>query len=90
MISTVRVIKSRITRWSGHVVLMGREKACTGFWWGNLRERHHLGDLGVDGSITLRWILNEVGCGGVDWIELIQDRDSWRALVPAVMSLRFP
>ena len=35
----------------------------TGFWWGNLRERDHLGNPGINGRIILRWIL-ESGMGG--------------------------
>ena len=39
---------------------------------------------------NIRMDLQEVGCGYVDWIGFAQDRDSWRTLVSAVMSLRVP
>jgi hypothetical protein len=85
----VRVVKSRRMRWAGHVAHMGRGEAYTGFCWRNLRERDHLEDPGLDGRIFLRYIFRDISSGngmwGMDWIELAQDREKWRALVNAVI-----
>jgi hypothetical protein len=56
----------------------------TGFWWGDLREGDHLEDLGIDERVILKLIFSErddAGGGGTDWIDLVQDRDRWRAFV---------
>ena len=68
---------------------MGRAEVHTGSWWGNLRKRDHLGDPGVDGRITLRLIFRK-WVGGMNRIDLAQDRDRWRDLVNPEMNLRVP
>jgi len=79
------------------LVLMGNDNTCygrrrevhTGVWWGNLRERDHLEDRGVDGKKILNIIFRKWD-GDMDWIELAQDRDRWRTLVSALMNIRVP
>jgi hypothetical protein len=59
----MRVIKTGRITWAGHVARMVRGEACKEFWWGNLRERDHWGDPGVDGTIILRWIFRKGDLG---------------------------
>jgi hypothetical protein len=49
--------------------------------------QNHLEDPGVEDNIKMD--LQEVGCGGMDWFKVAEDRDRWRALVTAVMDLGF-
>jgi hypothetical protein len=39
---------------------------------------------------NIKMDLQKLECGGMDWIDLAEDRDRWRALVTAVMNLRVP
>ena len=58
---------------------------CRRFWWGNLRERDHLG------RPRRRWEYNyEVGRGCGDWMQFVKDRDRWQALVSTIMNFRVP
>jgi hypothetical protein len=70
--------------------VLSRVDACTGFWWENLNEKDHLGDPRLRWEDNIKTYLQEVGCGGMDWIELAQNRDRWCANVNAVMNLQVP
>jgi hypothetical protein len=57
---------------------------------GKPEEKRPLGRPRCRWEDNIKMDLQEVGCGGMDWIELDQDRDRWRALVNAVMNLWVP
>jgi hypothetical protein len=52
------------------------EKVCTRFWWESLKKRDHSEDQGKDG-IRIDLMETGWGGGGVEWIQLAQDRDQW-------------
>jgi len=54
---------------------------CTGFWWGDLRERDNLGRPRRRWEDNIKMDLRQVEYEGTNWIDLAQDRDRWRALV---------
>jgi hypothetical protein len=66
-------------RWAEHV--WGGGEAFTGFWWGNLREGDHW-KTQMGGNIKM-----DLQCGGMDWMNLVQERDRWQALVNVVLNL---
>ena len=70
----VRVIKSRRMRLAGHVARAGRGKAHTVFWWGNLKERDHLGYSSVDRKIILKWFFRK-------WNVKVWTGSSWLSIV---------
>jgi hypothetical protein len=69
---------------------MGQERHVYRFWWGNLGEKRPLARPRRIWEDNIKMDLQEVGCGVMDWIELAQDRDTWWALVNAVMNFRIP
>jgi hypothetical protein len=88
--SIIRIIKARRMTWVGHVARMGESRIAYRLLVGKPAGRRQLG------RPRRRWVdhinmdLLEIGCGGVDWIGLAQDRDRWRALVNAVMNVWAP
>ena len=69
---------------------MGEKRGVNRVLVGKPEEKRTLGRPWGIWEDNIKLDLKEMGCGGVDWIGLAQDRDKWRALVNAVMKLRVP
>jgi hypothetical protein len=86
----VRVIKSRIMKWMGHVARIGKNRGVYRVLVGKPEGMRPLGRPRHRWDDNIKMGLRKVGCGGIYWIDLAQDRDRWRALVNAVMDIRVP
>ena len=85
-----RVIISRRMIWAGHVARVGEKRGVYRVSVGKPEGKRPFGRPRRRWQNSIKMDLQEVGFGGMDWIELAQDRDRWPALVNAVMNLRVP
>ena len=88
--NTVRVIKSRRMRWVEHVARMGERRGIYRVLVGKPEGERQLGRSRRRWEDNINMDIHEVECGGIDWIDLAQDWDRWRALANAAMNLRVP
>jgi hypothetical protein len=86
----VRVIKSKIMNWAGHVARKDEGRGVYRVLVGKPVGKRPMGRPRRRWNDSIRMDFQEVGCGGMNWIEVAQDRDRLRALVNAVMNLRVP
>ena len=77
-------------RWAGHVASKEDRRGVCRVWVGKPEGNKALGRPRRRWEDNIKMDLQEVGCGGRDWIKLAHDRDRWRALVNVVMNLRVP
>jgi len=86
----VRVIRSRRIRWAGHVARMGERRCVYKVLVGKPDGKRPLGRYRLRWEGNIKMDLQEVGCEGMDWIDLAQDRNRWPALLNTVINLQVP
>jgi hypothetical protein len=77
-------------RWAGHAALMGEKRNAYRILVVKPEGKRPLGRPRRRWVDNIKMDLREVGRDGMDWIDLAQDRDRWRAFVNEVMNLRVP
>jgi hypothetical protein len=86
----IRIIKSRRMRWAGHVARMGEKRTAYRILVGMPEGKRRLGRPRRRWVDNIKIDLREIGWDGVDWIDMAQDKDQWRALVNMILNLRVP
>jgi hypothetical protein len=86
----IRIIKSRMMSWAGHVARTGETRNAYRILVGKPEGKRPLGRPRRSCVDNIKIDLREIGWDGVDWIDLAQNRDQWKALVNTVMNLRVP
>ena len=77
-------------RWEGLVARMGERRCIYSVLVVKPERKRPLGKTRSRWEENIKMYLQEVGCGGMDWMDMDQDRDRWRAVFNAVMDLRIP
>jgi hypothetical protein len=88
--SIIRIIKSRRIRWAEQLARMGEKRKPYRILVEKPEGKRPLGRPRRRWVDNVKMDLREIGWDGTDWIDLVQDRDQWRALVNAVMNLWVP
>jgi hypothetical protein len=84
------MIKPIRMRWAGHAARMGEKRNAYRILVGKPEGKRPLGRPRRRWVDNIKMDLRMIGWDGVDWIDLAQDRDQWRALVNTIMNLRVP
>jgi hypothetical protein len=84
------MINSERVRWAGHVGRMGEKRNADRILVRKPERKRPLGRPRRKWEVNVKMDIRALGWGGMDWNDLAQDRDQWRALVNTVMSLRVP
>jgi hypothetical protein len=84
------MIKSSSVRWEGYVARIGEKRNAYRILVGKPGGKSPLGRPRRRWVDNIKMDLREIGCDGMDWIDLAQDKHQWRPLVDTVISLRVP